>query len=107
MTRKSPGCYDYTFRNDMIVSKFLDIRILQVMMLGAKFGRIIIRTNLLQRFDSNFGHFDNKICYKIDKMNCEFSNEIADSCSIRLATLPQKDCKYLLKLGLNFFKIFL
>ena len=64
------------------------------MMLRAKFGKIKIRINLLKSFDSNVGHFDNKICYKIDKTNYEFSNEIADCCSIRLATLPQKDCKY-------------
>ena len=73
------------------------IRILQVMMRRAKFGRIKVRTNLLSRFDNNLGHFDNKYSYKIDKTNYEFSNEIADCCSIRLATLPQKDCKYLLK----------
>ena len=50
----------------------MNTRILQVTMLRAKFGRIRIRANLLQRFDNTFGHFDNKICYKIDKMNCEF-----------------------------------
>ena len=67
-------------------------------------GRIKIRTNLLQRFDRNFGHFNNQICYKIDKTNYEFSNEIADCCSVRLATLPEKDCKYLLKFDFNFFQ---
>ena len=47
--------------NDIITS-----RIIQVTMLRAKFGRIKIRTNLLQRFDNNFGHFDNKFCNKFD-----------------------------------------
>ena len=60
----------------------------QVMMLRAKFGRINIWTNLLQRFDNNFGHFYNKFCYKAHKTIYDFSNEIADCCSIRLATLP-------------------
>ena len=46
---------------------------------------------MLQQFDDNFGHFDNKFCNKIDKSNYNFSNEIADCCSIRLATLPQKE----------------
>ena len=82
--------------------------ILQVMMDATVHGRIKIRTNLLQRFDSNFGHLDNKFCYKINKTNCDFSNEIADCCLIRLATLPQKDCKYLLKSVLKKFqKIFI
>ena len=77
------------------------------MMLRAKFGRVKIRTNLLQRCDNNFGHFDNK-CYKIDKTIYDFSNEIADCCLIQLATLLQKDCKCLLKFGLKFFhKIFI
>ena len=62
----------------------LYIRILQVTMLNK------IRTNLLRRFDNNFGHFDNKFCSKVDKMNYDFSKEIADCCSIRLATLTQK-----------------
>ena len=66
-------------------------------MLRAKFGRIKIRTNLLQRFD-------NKFCYKIDKKINEFSNEIADCCSIRMATLPQKESKFLLKTATIFFK---
>ena len=68
------------------------IRIIQVVMLRAKFGRIKIRTYLLQRFDTNFGHFDNNFCYKIDKTNHDFSNEIADCCSIRLATLIVNIC---------------
>ena len=76
----------------------ISIRIIQVVMLRAKFGRIKIKINLLQRFDYNFGHFDNKFCYKIDKKNYVFSNEIADCCSIRLATLPQKDFELSLKM---------
>ena len=80
------------------------IRIPQVMMLLAKFGRNKIGINLLQRFDNNFGHFDIKFCYKIDKTNYNFSNKIADCCSIRLATLPQKACKYLLDFCLKFFQ---
>ena len=52
------------------------------MMLRAKFSRIKIRTNLLKRFDINFGNFDNKFCYQIDKTNYDFSNEIADCCLI-------------------------
>ena len=47
-----------------------------------KFGRIKIRTYLLQRFHTNFGHFDNNFCYKINKTNHDFINEIADCCSI-------------------------
>ena len=35
-----------------------------------------------------------------------FSKEIADSYSIQLATLPQKDCKYILKNPLKTFQIF-
>ena len=56
--------------------------------LRAKFGRIKTRTNLLQRLDNNFGHFNNKFCYKVHKKIYGFSDEIADCCSIRLATLP-------------------
>ena len=68
-------------------------------MLRAKFSRIKIRAYLLQRCDSNFGHFDNKFCHKVNKKSYDFSNEIADCCSIRLVTLPEKNCK-------NRFKIF-
>ena len=74
------------------------IRILQVTMLRAKFGRIKTRTNLLQRLDNNFGHFNNKFCYKVLKKIYGFSDEIADCCLIRLATLPQKNCKSALKI---------
>ena len=48
------------------------IRILQIMMLRVKFGRIRIRTNLLQRCDNNFYHFNDKFCYKIDKTIYDF-----------------------------------
>ena len=63
-----------------------------------------LATNLLQRFGNNFGHFDIKFCFKFDKTNQDFSKEIADCCSIRLATLPQKDRKNLLKFLLKFFQ---
>ena len=42
----------------------VNIRILQVTMLRAKFSRINIRAYLLQRCDNNFGSFDNKFCTK-------------------------------------------
>ena len=69
------------------------IRILHVMMLRAKFVRIKTRTNLLQRFDNNFGHFDhfdNKFCLKAHKTSYDFSQEIADCCSIPLETATEK-----------------
>ena len=91
----------------IITKSSMTNRILQVTMLRAKFSRFKIRAYFLQRCDNNFGHFDNKFCHKVYKKSYDFSNEIADYCLIRLATLPQKDCKYLLKLGLKFFKIFL
>ena len=81
-------------------------RTLQVTMLRANFGRIKIRTNLLQRFGNNFGHFSNKFCHKVEKTIYEFSQEIADCFSIPLATLLQKNCQYLLKFPLKFFKNF-
>ena len=64
-------------QNDQFFCTFtliVESRILQVVMLRAKFGRIKIRTNLLQRFDNNFGHFDNKFCYKIDKFQTKSPN---------------------------------
>ena len=90
--------------SDFIYLYILHIRIHQVMMLRAKFGRIRIRTNLLQRWDNNFCHFSNKFWYKLDKTIYNFSKKIADCCSSRLATLPQKDCKNLLKFVLKFLK---
>ena len=71
-------------------------------MLRAKFSTIKIRAYLLQQCDTNFGHFNNKFCHKVNKTSYEFSQEIADCCSIRLATLLQKNCKYLFKFDLNF-----
>ena len=75
-------------------------------MLRTKFGRAKIKTNLLQRFDNNFCHLNNKFCHKVDETSYDFSQEIADCCLIRLATLLQKDCKYFLKFPLNIFEIF-
>ena len=77
---------------------------LQVKMLRAKFSTIKIRSYLLQRCDTNFGHFNNKFCHKVNKTSYDFSQEIADCCSIRLATLLQKNCKYLFKFDLNFLQ---
>ena len=57
-------------------STILHTRILQVVMLWAKFGRIKIRTNLLQRFNNNFGHFDKKFCYEIGKTNFTFQTKL-------------------------------
>ena len=48
------------------------------MMLRAKFGRIKISTNLLQQFDKDFCHFNNKFGHKVNKKRYDFSNEIAD-----------------------------
>ena len=76
-------------------------------MLRAKFGRIKIRANLLHGFDNNLGHLNNKFYHKVDKTSYDFSQEIADCCSIRMATLLQIDCKYFIKFGLIFFKNFL
>ena len=73
-------------------------------MLRAKLGRIKIKTNLLQRLDNNFGHFNNKFCHKVDKTSYDFSQEIADCCSILLATLLQNNCKYLLQFHLKKFQ---
>ena len=85
--------------------RIIFIRILQVMMLRVKFGRIKISTNLLQRVDKIFGHFNNKFCHKVNKKRYDFSNEIADCCSIWLATLPQKNCKFWSKIfSKNFHK---
>ena len=52
---------------DTVYRDMLHNRIIQVTMLRAKFGRIKIRANLLQRFDNNFGLFNNKFCHKVDK----------------------------------------
>ena len=92
------------FHRTNIKPWYLFIRILQVTMLRAKFSRIKIRAYLLQRCDNNFGHFDNKFCHKVNKKSYDFSNEIADCCSIRLATLPEKNCKIWFKI---FSKIFI
>ena len=73
-------------------------------MLGDKFGIIKIRANLLQRFDNNFDHFNNRFCRKVDKTSYDFSREIADCCLIPLAALLQKKCKYLLKFSSNFLQ---
>ena len=48
---------------------------------------------MLQRFDNNSGHFGNKFFYKVDTMNYDFSNKIAD-------------CKQLLKFPLKIFQKF-
>ena len=74
------------------------------MMLRAKFSTIKIRAYLLQRCDTNFGHFNNKFCHKVDKTSYDFSQEIADYCLIPLATLLQKNCKHLLIFRSKFFK---
>ena len=63
------------------------LRILQVTMPRAKFGRIKIRINLLQWFDNSLGHFNDKFCHKVNKTIYKFSQQIANCCSILLATL--------------------
>ena len=68
-------------------------RILQVTILRANFGRINYRTYLLQRFDNNIDHLLLYFSCKFSLTIYNFSNKIADCCSIRLATLPQKNCK--------------
>ena len=81
-------------------------RMLLVTILLAKFCRIKIKTILLQPIDNNFGHFNNEFCHKVDKTSYDFSQKIADCCSIPPATLLQKNCQYLLKFPLKFFKNF-
>ena len=79
--------------------KRMIIRILQVMMLRAKFGKNRIRTNLLQRCYNNFCHFNNIFCYKIDKTIYDFSNEIRNH---RLLLKPTGDSATFLTFGLKF-----
>ena len=87
-------------KNSIHVGYFVHYMIIQVTMLRAKFGIIKIRANLLQGFDNNFDHFNNRFCRKVDKTSYDFSREIADCCSIPLATLLIK----IVKLAQNFFK---
>ena len=80
------------------------IRIIQVTMLWAKFGRTKIRANLLQRFDNNFGYFNNRFGHKVDKTSSVFSKEITDCCSIPQYLL-KFDSKIFQELFIKFFVI--
>ena len=53
----------------------MNTRILQVTMLQVKFGRIKIRTYLLQGCDNIFGHFDNIFCHKVKKRDMTFQTK--------------------------------
>ena len=62
---KSLGTTLLLLQNHLSSTILLYNRILQVMMLRAKFDRIRIRINLLQRCVKIFCHFNNEFCYKI------------------------------------------
>ena len=56
---------------------YMYVRILQVMVIRAKFSRIRIRTNLLQRCDNDFGHFSNiYLSIKLSKRVTNFHEKL-------------------------------